>query len=66
MIYQNIASYCKRNNISISDFEKKCGIGNGVVGGWKNGKSTPNLKSLSKIANATGIPISEWLEKETL
>ena len=62
MIYEKIVVYCNENNISICDFEKKCGIGNGVVGRWKDDKSSPTVTTLTKIAKATKIPISEWLK----
>lgn len=61
MIYQNVVAYCKKNNISISTFEKKCDIGNGTVGRWRNDSSKPSLATLEKIQNATGISISEWV-----
>ena len=62
MIYENIVSYCKENGISISAFEKKCGIGNGTIGGWKDDISKPSLATLEKIAKETEIPIAKWLE----
>lgn len=61
MIYQNVINYCKENSMTLSAFEKKCGIGNGVVGRWKNDDSKPTIATLEKIQLATGIPISEWL-----
>ena len=60
MIYKKIIEYCKKNNISISAFEKKCDIGNGTIGRWKDG-SEPSLESLRKIAVVTNIPVKEWI-----
>lgn len=60
MIYKKIIEYCKKNNISISAFEKKCDIGNGTIGRWKDG-SEPSLESLRKIAVVTNIPVEEWI-----
>ena len=68
MIFENVEAYCREHGLSISGFEKLCGIGNGVVSAWK-GESSPTLTSVMKIADATGIPASEWLkdkEKETV
>lgn len=64
MIYEKIVAYCKENNMSIMAFEKMCGLANGVIGKWENDKLKPSLSSLSKIAEATGIPIAEWLSGE--
>ena len=64
MVYDKIVSYCKENGLSIMAFEKKCGLANAVVGKWENDKLKPSLSSLSKIAEATGIPIADWLREE--
>ena len=61
MIYEKVASYCKENQISIMEFERKCDIGNGTVGRWKNDNSKPTVQTLSKIATATGIPLERWV-----
>ncbi len=42
------------------EFEKKCGIGNGTVGRWKNDNSKPTVQTLLKIVKATGVPIERW------
>ena len=60
MTYKKIKLYCETHGISIRRFEIMCGLGNGVVDDWKE-ESEPALKSLKKIATATGIPIAEWL-----
>lgn len=61
MIFQKVKEYCKKNNLSISAFEKKCDIGNGTVGRWENNSSKPSLQTLEKMEKATGIPIIEWV-----
>lgn len=62
MIYKKIIKYCEENNLSIAAFEKKCGIGNGTIGRWENNSSLPNMSTLQKIENATGIPTKKWIE----
>ena len=62
MIYKKITDYCSKNNLSISAFEKRCGIGNGTIAKWES-ESNPSLDSLEKIATATGIPLSKWLKE---
>ena len=61
MIYEKIKAYCSEHDISISEFEKKCDIGNGTVGRWKDNASKPTLHSLEKIEKATEIPVSKWI-----
>ena len=53
--------YCNQNRLSVSAFEKKCGIANGTVGKWKDG-GNPSLETLQKIVVATDIPIEEWMK----
>ena len=61
MIFEKVKEYCAEAQITISEFEKMCEIGNGTIGKWKNGKSEPSVRILSKIVNSTGLSISYWL-----
>ena len=60
MVYPKIIEYCNKNNLSVSAFEKKCGLANGTVSGWKNG-GNPSLTTLIKIENATKVPLKQWI-----
>lgn len=62
MIYENIAKRCSANGISIMQLEKSCRIGNGTIGGWKDGNCYPSYKSLKKIADYFHISIDELTE----
>ena len=62
MFYKNVVAYCKENGLSISGFEKLCGIGNGVIDDWKNGNRNPSVATLQKMEKATGIPIADWMK----
>lgn len=62
MIYNKIIKYCNENSLSVSAFEKKCGLANGTVGKWKDG-GNPSLETLHKIVLATGIQIDEWMKE---
>lgn len=60
MVFERILIYCSKNDISIAAFERMCDIGNGTIKKWKYTK--PSIRTLEKIAKATGIPISNWLD----
>ena len=60
MYYKKVEAYCKKNNIAISVFEKRCGLGNGTIGGWVD--SNPRIDSLQKVATEMGITLVELLE----
>lgn len=62
LIYNKIIKYCNENSLSVSAFEKKCGLANGTVGKWKDG-GNPSLETLHKIVLATCIPIDEWMKE---
>lgn len=62
LIFEKVMDYCKKEGLSISSFEKKCGIGNGAVSKWKDDVSKPSVATLEKIAKETKIPITEWLK----
>lgn len=62
MIYNKIMDYCNQNRLSVSAFEKKCGLANGTVGKWKDG-GNPSLETLQKIVAATDIPIEKWMKE---
>ena len=58
-------NYCNQNRLSVSAFEKKCGLANGTVGKWKDG-GNPSLETLQKIVSATGVPIAEWMKESVV
>lgn len=59
MFYKKVEAYCKKNNIAISVFEKRCGLGNGTISGWVD--SNPRIDSLEKVATEMGITLAELL-----
>ena len=61
MIYENVARFCKSEHISISAFEKMCGLGNGTVSKWKDNRNAPSVKILTRIEENTDIPIEAWI-----
>lgn len=62
MFYEKVVEYCEKEGLSLSAFEKKCGIGNGTVARWKDNASKPSLATIEKIAKNTKVPISKWLK----
>lgn len=61
MVYENVVNYCNNERISISAFEKRCGLGNGTVSKWKNHKNIPSIKILTRIEKSTDVPIESWI-----
>ena len=62
MIYENVVEFCRNKRLSISAFEKMCGLGNGTVSKWKNDKNMPSVKILTRIEDSTCVPIELWIK----
>lgn len=59
MLFEKIDIFCKDNNLPLYLFEKKCGLGNGTISGWKT--ASPRIDSLQKVAKEMGITIDELI-----
>lgn len=60
MLYERVVEYITRNEISIREFERMCGLSNGTVHGWKMG-NIPSTASVRKIVDATHISADRWI-----
>lgn len=60
MIYENIVRLCLENGISIHNLEKSIGIGNGVIGKWRD--SFPRADVLKKVADFFGVTVDSILD----
>lgn len=52
-----------KNTKNLSDYQvsKEAGVARSVLSDWKNGKHTPNLDNLQKIARYFNVSIEELL-----
>lgn len=60
VIYDNIKALCDKKKINISTLEKKAGLGNGTIGGWKT--ASPTLSSLQAVAKVLNVKVSTLLK----
>lgn len=60
IIYENIKALCDKKGISIMELEKTAGVGNGVVGKWR--EAAPMLSTLEKVAKALNVPVTKLLK----
>lgn len=56
-----INSYRAENQLSMADFAKKTGVSKAYVGFLEKGTVNPTTKMLSKIANALGMTLQEFM-----
>lgn len=62
MIYERIKKICQEKGMSIRALEEQAGLGNGVVGGWR--ESSPRVDSLQLVADVLDIPIEYLIKGE--
>ena len=56
-VYENVKEVCDEKNIPIYKVEKAAGLANGVIGGWKDAKGTPQIGSVIAVARALHVPL---------
>lgn len=61
MIYENVKRLCTVRGTTICQAEKDCGIGNGVIGKWRNRGVAPSVTNLLKLAQYFGVTVDELL-----
>lgn len=59
MIYDTIKEISLEKGLSISAIEKKAGLGNGTIAGWKN--SDPKVSNLKAVAKVLGVSVTRLL-----
>ena len=57
MIVENIRKYAAEKKVSITELEKKAGLGNGTIGKWNT--SIPRLDKIGAVAKCLGVTIEE-------
>lgn len=62
MIYENVKRQSDEQGISISALEKKAGLGNGVISGWKT--SSPTVANLKAVSDVLGTTVDKLLEEK--
>ena len=60
MIYENVKKIADEKGISISALEKKAGLGNGVISGWKT--SSPTVANLKSVADVLKVKVDKLLD----
>lgn len=58
-VYDNISELAHQKKIPISEVEKRAGLANGTIGGWRNGY--PRSDSLVLVSKALGVSITRLM-----
>ena len=60
-LYANIQALCKEKGITIACLERNTDLGNGVIRKWD--KASPQLRTVTAVANYLGVTVDELLAK---
>lgn len=59
-IFDNIVRLCDKNNITITELERKLEFGSGTIFRWKN--SSPSVENLQKVANHFKVKLEKLMK----
>lgn len=62
-IYQGLGEWCEKNGYTAHSFEKKLGVGNGVMRKAFRGESYLRMDNIDKILDLTGMTYEECFAK---
>ena len=61
-MYEKFAELLVKNNKTAYAVAKETGIAQSIFSDWKNGRSTPKVDKLQKLADYFGVTIQYFLE----
>ncbi|MFR6666073.1 MAG: helix-turn-helix domain-containing protein [Thomasclavelia spiroformis] len=64
MNYTKFAALLSERNLKVAEVAKITRISPSTFSDWKNGKYTPKIDKIQKIAEFFNVPISYFLESE--
>lgn len=56
-----VARYCEKRGITVSEFERACGLTQGIVRKWE--KHSPTLANIERISAGTGLTVAYWVRE---
>ena len=62
VLYEKFAELLVKNNKTAYAVAKETGIAQSIFSDWKNGRSTPKVDKLQKLADYFGVSIQYFLE----
>jgi len=61
-MYEKFAQLLKDRGVTPNVVASATGIAQSTLSDWKNGKSTPKLDKIIKIADYFGVPVTYFIE----
>lgn len=63
-MYEQFEELLRKENVTAYQVAKATGVSTATLTNWKQGKYTPKVDKLMKIANYFGVPLETLLEQE--
>ena len=63
-LYEKYNALLEKTNKTSYQVSKDTGVGQNVLSNWKNGKSRPNIDTLSALAKYFDVTVDYFLEEE--
>lgn len=60
MVYQNVVELAAKRKMSLSEVERKSGLGKGIISKWKT--KSPNLDSLQAVAETLNTTVARLIK----
>ena len=60
-LYESVQRICAERNITISELERKAGLGNGVIRKWD--RASPTLRTVFAVTDYLGITLNDLLDQ---
>ena len=60
-LYESVQRICNERNITISEVERKAGLGNGVIRKWDH--ASPTLRTLFAVTDYLGVTLNDLLDQ---
>ena len=64
MVYENLKEICKKKHITFQEIEVADNLGAGCSSRWKDGKVSPNVDTLKKIAVVMGTRVEDLVKEK--
>lgn len=65
-VVENIKRLCAERGMTVQQLEEKANVAAGTVGRWgKDGRFTPAVDKVKRVADALGVTVDELLQEET-
>lgn len=64
MLYKKVKALCVEQGISIRECERRAGLGNATIAGWRKKDIEPEFRTVYAVSKVLGVPVEALMEKD--